>query len=69
MSHVSVSGPVLDRIEDAMTELAFAEFAKAQQQAIKVEKKPPGRVLVNIDVHELGPIELEVTLFPKRGRQ
>ena len=28
-----------------------------------MEKKAQGRILVNIDVHELGPIELEVRLF------
>lgn len=32
-------------------------------RAAEEEKKPPGRVLVSIDVLELGPIELEVSLF------
>lgn len=79
--HISISPPYVScidvrswtvtsipRIKDAVAELATADVGKARQQASKVEKKPLGRVLVNIDVHELGPIELEVGLFPKRGR-
>lgn len=49
------------RLKDAEDELAEAARC-VQLQAGNSKKKPLGRVLVGIDVHELGPIELEVKL-------
>lgn len=55
----------IQRFQHAMSELRSETRAAAgmKAHARKVENKRPGRVIVSIDVHELGPIELEVRLF------
>eukprot|EP00904_Undaria_pinnatifida_P004389 jgi/Undpi1/13951/HiC_scaffold_9.g03602.m1 len=49
------------RLKGAIAELRSApSIAIIRPQPAEAQNKPPGRILVSIDVHELGPIELEV---------
>lgn len=56
--------PPIQRLKGAIAELRSApSIAIIRPQPAEAQNKPPGRILVSIDVHELGPIELEVRLF------
>lgn len=56
--------PSIHRLKGAIADLRRGPTAVVvQPKAGQEEKEPPGRILVSIDVLELGPIELEVRLF------
>ncbi|CAM9101868.1 unnamed protein product, partial [Laminaria digitata] len=50
------------KLKSAIAELRDGPPAPVcRPPAVQEADKPPGRVIVSVDVHELGPIELEVT--------